>query len=273
MSCSLLVKRDCSSQPQDADFMETFFVENADFSKLELTSKQIIDQMDSENKFKIIENNVVENFLPQIIHPRNNLTSFDFNILKEKEFQKIDISPSKDDIQNFHSLVVSTVRLERGNQMETFIVQDFNSKYGFNFTKNHSCYKEDFGSFRICGKTDGIDCKRRIIIEVKTLNSLEKPYYYSYILRVMFQCYCYMILTKTEKCFLVERDSRGTQRVHFIELNKKIFIKECLNKLKFFVDKYRNMSEEKFKSIVEKKQIILLIYSQKIKLGKNMTNS
>lgn len=158
-------------------------------------------------------------------------------------------------VENYKSLVKSHVRTQRGIILEKHIINRINEQEGLNFVEDIELKTMDFETFKICGRVDGIDREKGYLIEVKTrscINGFNEAVNF----RERLQCLTYMKLTQTSRCYLVESDGKGQQKMTIIEYDEKAFETEIVSHLRNFALKYRSMSEEEFILRVEKYPIV-----------------
>jgi hypothetical protein len=162
----------------------------------------------------------------------------------EQEFKKFMF-------KQYKSLAYQFISKERGTQLEKRVIENINQKESMNFVQKKSLLKKNFNSFRICGIVDGMDCDKRILIEVKTRNRLRRTVENLSPLE-MIQCMCYMNLTGCKKCYLVESDPSGEQNVFQLEYDDVEFEEKVLSPLRKFANKYREMTELEFRRLIGK---------------------
>lgn len=168
----------------------------------------------------------------------------DFNMHEQLYKDKLNY-----ELEMYKSTVKKTVHLERGILFEKNIIDMINKKENADFIQDKALKSTDFGLFKICGILDGVDWKKRTIIEVKTRNFIFKDKK-TISLREKLQCLCYMKLNECDKCILVESDSNGEHNMIKIDWDEQEFEERVLSKLRDFVIKYRTIEEEEFKSKV-----------------------
>lgn len=115
-----------------------------------------------------------------------------------------------------------------------------NRTRNFSFRETH-LQEIDFGFCILKGLPDGIDNDKELIIEIKT-----KSCFQPISEKEKLQCLSYLRMMKFKKCFLVQSDSSGNNQIFEIDRNDSEFTEKIYGKLKDFVNKYRNMTEDEF---------------------------
>ncbi|RNA14546.1 hypothetical protein BpHYR1_003737 [Brachionus plicatilis] len=141
----------------------------------------------------------------------------------------------------YEPLVKSTVYCERGHTLEKRIIKSVNQSENFNFLHNKNTQEIDFGFCILKGKPDGIDSQKNSIIEVKSKNSIQPVSE-----KERLQCLSYLRILKFQTCLLVQSDRNGEKKIFNIFRDDQEFTERIYYKLKDFVTKYRNMTEEEF---------------------------
>jgi len=155
------------------------------------------------------------------------------------------------ELEKYKSAVKLNIRLERGNQLESHVIEKINKEENMNFVQDKTLRTMNFGFYTLCGIVDGIDEAKRTLIEVKTRNSVDVNKR-TINLKDRLQCLAYLKLTNCERCLLVESGPKGQQNKHFIEWNENEFEDRIASRLREFVIKYRNMKESEFRIKVRK---------------------
>lgn len=146
-----------------------------------------------------------------------------------------------DELKDWYKpLIKKAVRCERGLRLEKRLIQSINQNQNCEFRKTYK-REIDFGSYKLLGIPDGIDNKKKMIIEIKTKNSIQPVSN-----NERLQCLSYLKIMEYHKCLLVQSDQNGEQDITEILNDHQQFTDEIFIKLKNFVDKYRNMTEEEF---------------------------
>jgi hypothetical protein len=168
---------------------------------------------------------------------------------KEQEEKRIRIERYKEATKTF-------VSMQRGIQLEDLVMQRVNMLEGMSFVKSNKFMTKDFEYFKICGIVDGVDDEAKTIIEVKTKRHLS-----SNICGMNFsehvQCLCYMSLLNFDKCILVESGPNGEQNLFRLVYDENEFKCKVLNRLKTFVEKYRNIEQDEFIELLRKYSYLL----------------
>ena len=156
-------------------------------------------------------------------------------------------------MEQYKASAKSYVHMQRGIHLEKRIIERLNSAENMNFVARDKLWIKAYDNalFKICGIVDGIDAQKQTIIEVKTKSRLSASLS-GVSLKERVQCMCYMSLTGCDKCILVESGPCGEQNVFHIVMDVNEFECIVLDKLRRFVNKYRNMDEDEFKRLVLK---------------------
>lgn len=135
------------------------------------------------------------------------------------------------------------VSTRRGILVEKFVIENFNKEQNLNFVQDKQLKVVDFNDFKICGKIDGIDRERRIIIEIKTRNKISGKVN----VKERKQALTYMKLMDCDQCWIVERGPKSDEEnLIVIKWDKDEFENEIVNKLRIFCEYARNLSENQF---------------------------
>ena len=86
-----------------------------------------------------------------------------------------------------------------------------------------------------------VKTKKRLSSNIHAVNSLERV-----------QCLCYMSLLNFDKCILVESGPNGEQNLFRLVYDENEFKCKVLNRLKTFVEKYRNIEQDEFIALLRK---------------------
>jgi len=176
----------------------------------------------------------------------------------DEEFSKKDFDTEKileqDDeefIRNKTKNLRRYISKERGKIIENPVILKINQDYGYNFCQDHKLIEKDFVLFRISGKKDGIDPKKRMIIEVKSRNKFDANKC-TIKKKEKIQSLVYLKLFDCDKCLFVESGPDGKQKIEEIEFDEENFNREVLDKLKKFTNYARSLTKEDFKDLIEK---------------------
>jgi hypothetical protein len=140
---------------------------------------------------------------------------------------------------------------QRGIKIENPVILKVNQDHGFNFQQNKKYMDKDFGSFRIRGKTDGIDHEKRTLIEVKSRNKFDASKC-TITEKEKIQPLVYMNLYDCDRCLFVVSGPDGKQKIEEIEWDEEKFNRVVISKLEKFTNYARSLTKEDFKDLIEK---------------------
>jgi len=140
---------------------------------------------------------------------------------------------------------------QRGKRIENPVILKVNQDHGFNFQQNKKYMDKDFGSFRIRGKTDGIDPEKRTLIEVKSRNKFDASKC-TITEKKKIQPLVYMNLYDCDRCLFVVSGPDGKQKIEEIEWDEEKFNRVVISKLEKFTNYARSLTKEDFKDLIEK---------------------
>ncbi len=267
------------SYPQNKSLINTSILKDSNYETFEIPSKLEKDdtlkqynQTISSNNTSFNHHNVIEselenskekieaeekmnilmtNFLTPNAHQNNDDREDDSDYLKAeseletfiKENGKIFNEFKQDMLNARRQQAKFYVSTRRGILIEKFVIENFNKENNLNFVQDKQLKIADFKDFKICGKIDGIDREKRIIIEIKTRNTINGKVN----IKERKQALTYMKLMDCDQCWIVERGPNSDeQNVIVIKWDEEEFENEIINKLKMFCEHARSLNEKQF---------------------------
>jgi hypothetical protein len=177
-------------------------------------------------------------------------------IIKEEECEDGD-----EILKSKMTQVTRYVSFMRGRKLEDHIVNKINRDRNENFEKDKRRKTVDFGLFKVVGIVDGIDRESGKILEIKTRKSLNKKDPNNNDEKVTIsnkerkQAMVYMKMHECKSCLFVEVGQDGRLKESIIEWDEDEFNNEIRAKLEDFCHFARQLSQDEFKTLIEKHQL------------------
>ena len=134
-----------------------------------------------------------------------------------------------------------------GYEVQNIVIKHFNKTNDYNFTTFHK--KKDFGNYIVSGIADGFDKDRRILIEIKSQNSLAQNYRMS--LKKNIQQHVYMNLYDCHKCIFVLVNKSNGELIEEELVKDEHFFQQISEKLDEFTIRIRKMTVRDFIDLIE----------------------
>ena len=131
--------------------------------------------------------------------------------------------------QQYLENLPTNIKCKRGNKVQDNSIQMFNKNDGSDFrapkTSVYKFEKKDFGDFFIHGRADGVDLKKKAVIEIKSKNVILPNMSYDAVSeQEKIQALVYLKLYKCKMCILVYvNNSNGEMTKFEIEFNENKF--------------------------------------------------